>query len=103
MFGSSVIFSVGVCRCNESVDRGLLKSLLRMFVDLQIYQEVFELEFLGETETMYRVESLRMIRDPEFTVRQTSECTIIRIPHVRTHELTPPKRKNNCHCNPNLK
>ncbi len=55
-------------RSNESIDRGLVKSLLRMFVDLQVYQEVFELEFLKETETMYRAESLRMIGDPEFTV-----------------------------------
>ena len=39
-----------------------------MFVDLQMYQEVFELEFLRETETVYRAESLRMIRDTEFTV-----------------------------------
>ena len=39
-----------------------------MFVDLQMYQDVFELEFLRETETVYRAESLRMIRDTEFTV-----------------------------------
>lgn len=57
-------------RCHESVDRGLLKSLLRMLVDLQVYQEVFELKFLHETETTYRAEALRMMRDPEFTVSQ---------------------------------
>ena len=55
-------------RCHESVDRGLLKSLLRMLVDLQVYQEVFEIEFLHETEASYRAEALRMMRDPEFTV-----------------------------------
>lgn len=55
-------------RCHESVDRGLLKSLLRMLVDLQVYQEVFEIKFLHETETTYRAEALRMMRDPEFTV-----------------------------------
>lgn len=55
-------------RCGESVDRTLLSSLLRMFVDLQIYQEVFELEFLKETETVYRSESLRMMRDMQFTL-----------------------------------
>ena len=48
-----------------------------MFVDLQIYQEVFELEFLGETETMYRAESLRMIREPEFTVRCAVVCNLV--------------------------
>jgi cullin-4 len=59
-----------VCRCHESVDRGLLKSLLRMLVDLQVYQEVFEIEFLHETEAAYRAEALRMMRDSEFTVSQ---------------------------------
>ncbi len=44
-------------------------------MDLQIYQEVFELEFLRETETEYRAESLRMIRDPEFTV-SLATCVI---------------------------
>ena len=39
-----------------------------MLVDLQVYQEVFEIEFLHETETSYRAEALRMMRDPEFTV-----------------------------------
>lgn len=55
-------------RCGESVDRSLLKNLLRMLVDLQMYQEVFEIEFLRETETVYRSEALRMLRDPEFTL-----------------------------------
>ena len=35
---------------------------------LQLYQGVFELEFLKETEKLYYTESLRMMRDPEFTV-----------------------------------
>ena len=50
------------------MDRGLLKNLLRMLVDLQIYQDVFEIEFLHETEAMYHAEALKMLRDPEFTV-----------------------------------
>ena len=37
-----------------------------------MYQEVFEIEFLRETETMYRAEALRMMRDPEFTVSCSS-------------------------------
>ncbi len=61
--------SVSCRRCHESVDRGLLKNLLRMLVDLQLYQDIFEMEFLRETETMYHAESLKMLRDPEFTVR----------------------------------
>ena len=41
-----------------------------MLVDLQVYQEVFEIKFLHETEITYRAEALRMMRDPEFTVSQ---------------------------------
>jgi cullin-4 len=55
-------------RCGESVDRTLLKNLLRMFVDLQLYQSLFELEFLRETEKLYYAESLKMLRDNEFTL-----------------------------------
>ena len=32
--------------------------------------EVFELEFLSETEVAYHVEALRMMRGTEFTVRE---------------------------------
>lgn len=39
-----------------------------MLVDLQVYQEVFEIKFLHETETTYRAEALRLMRDPGFTV-----------------------------------
>lgn len=31
----------GFCRCGESIDRTLLKSLLRMFVDLQVERNFF--------------------------------------------------------------
>lgn len=55
-------------RCGESVDKGLLKSLVRMLVDLQLYHDVFELEFLRETETMYHEEALRVMRDSQFTL-----------------------------------
>ena len=65
----TMFWMVVSCRCHESVDRGLLKNLLRMLVDLQLYQDIFEMEFLTETETMYHAESLKMLRDPEFTVR----------------------------------
>ncbi len=39
-----------------------------MLVDLQLYQEVFEIEFLHETEALYHAEALRMMRDSEITV-----------------------------------
>ena len=35
-----------------------------------MYVEVFELEFLNETEVAYHAEALRMMRDTEFTVRE---------------------------------
>lgn len=82
------------CRCGESIDRGLVKNLLRMLVDLQLYQEVFELEFLRETEGVYHAEALRMMRDTEFTVSQlhVSMATVSHIHmgvHTHTHTVAP--------------
>ena len=37
-------------------------------MDLQLYHDIFEIEFLQETEAMYHAEALRMLRDTEFTV-----------------------------------
>jgi cullin-4 len=47
-------------RRQESVDRSLLKSLLRMLSDLQIYTEVFEPVFLKGTEDFYSDEGQRL-------------------------------------------
>ncbi len=55
-------------RGHETVDRGLLKSLLGMLADLQMYHNIFELHFLQDTETLYHTESLEMLRDTELTV-----------------------------------
>ncbi|KAK2719883.1 cullin-4B-like [Artemia franciscana] len=52
-------------RSGDQVDRSLLKSLLRMLVDLQIYSTVFEPKFLGATETMYNLEGKRLILELE--------------------------------------
>ena len=41
-------------------------------LSLQLYHEVFELEFLRETETMYHEEALRVMRDSQFTVSAES-------------------------------
>lgn len=43
-------------RHGETVDRTLLKSLLRMFSDLQIYHDAFEEKFLNSTRTLYQAE-----------------------------------------------
>ena len=50
-------------RHGDMVDRGLLKSLLRMLADLQIYQEAFEKKFLAATEKLYSAEGQRLIQD----------------------------------------
>merc|ERR1719270_2724176 len=50
-------------RHGDMVDRSLLKSLLRMLADLQIYQEAFEKKFLAATEKLYSAEGLKLIND----------------------------------------
>ncbi|XP_052215829.1 cullin-4A-like [Dreissena polymorpha] len=56
-------------RSGEAVDRGRLKSLLRMLSDLQIYMEAFEKRFLEATDSLYRVEGQRLMEErdvPEY-------------------------------------
>lgn len=55
-------------RQGESVDRSLLKSLLRMLCDLQIYQEVFEGKFLDATKELYAEEGQRLMQELELAV-----------------------------------
>lgn len=56
-------------RQGDAVDRTLLKSLLRMLSDLQIYQEAFESKFLVATERLYAAEGQRLMQEhdvPEY-------------------------------------
>jgi cullin-4 len=56
-------------RTGEAIDRLLLKSLLRMLSDLQIYQEAFEHKFLQATERLYAAEGQRLMQErdvPEY-------------------------------------
>ncbi|XP_046734917.1 cullin-4A isoform X2 [Diprion similis] len=56
-------------RQGDTVDRTLLKSLLRMLSDLQIYQEAFEAKFLVATERLYAAEGQRLMNEhdvPEY-------------------------------------
>lgn len=55
-------------RNNETVDRGLLKSLLRMLSDLQIYGEMFEGRFLKATDELYSLEGRRLMEEQEVPV-----------------------------------
>ena len=56
-------------RHGDVVDRSLLKNLLRMLSDLQIYQDAFEKKFLAATEKLYSAEGQRLINErdvPEY-------------------------------------
>ena len=73
-----------------------------MLVDLQMYQEVFELEFLRETEILYHAESLRIMRDNEFTVR-LRRCNLVifesaivatRLPLSREEKISTRRRSH---------
>lgn len=50
-------------RGGDSVDISLLKSLLRMLSDLQIYTNAFEHKFLQATERLYAAEGQRLMRE----------------------------------------
>ncbi|ESO10101.1 hypothetical protein HELRODRAFT_185316 [Helobdella robusta] len=52
-------------RSGESVDRQLIKSLLRMLSDLQVYQEAFEVQFLTESNRLYNAEGQKLIASLE--------------------------------------
>lgn len=56
-------------RNGDTVDRTLLKSLLRMLSDLQIYQTAFEEKFLAATKTLYLNEGINKMNEldvPEY-------------------------------------
>lgn len=56
-------------RNGETVDRTLLKNLLRMLSDLQIYQDAFETKFLQATDRLYAAEGQRLMQErdvPEY-------------------------------------
>uniref|UniRef100_A0A8K9X254 Cullin-4A n=1 Tax=Oncorhynchus mykiss TaxID=8022 RepID=A0A8K9X254_ONCMY len=56
-------------RNGETVDRSLLRSLLGMLSDLQVYKESFEERFLMETDRLYAAEGQRLMQErdvPEY-------------------------------------
>ncbi|XP_030620491.1 cullin-4B [Chanos chanos] len=52
-------------RSGEAIDRSLLRSLLSMLSDLQIYQDSFEQRFLDETNRLYAAEGQRLMQERE--------------------------------------
>lgn len=56
-------------RNGDAVDRGLLKCLIRMLCDLQIYASAFEDKFLAATRQLYQAEGQRKMQEldvPEY-------------------------------------
>uniref|UniRef100_A0A672ILQ0 Cullin 4A n=1 Tax=Salarias fasciatus TaxID=181472 RepID=A0A672ILQ0_SALFA len=56
-------------RNGETVDRSLLRSLLGMLSDLQVYKDSFEERFLSETNRLYAAEGQRLMQErdvPEY-------------------------------------
>uniref|UniRef100_H3A502 Cullin-4A n=1 Tax=Latimeria chalumnae TaxID=7897 RepID=H3A502_LATCH len=52
-------------RNGEAVDRSLLRSLLSMLSDLQVYKHSFEQKFLDETNHLYAAEGQRLMQERE--------------------------------------
>ncbi|KAM7031447.1 cullin-4A isoform 2-T2 [Passerculus sandwichensis] len=52
-------------RNGEAVDRSLLRSLLSMLSDLQVYKKSFEQRFLEETNCLYAAEGQRLMQERE--------------------------------------
>ena len=52
-------------RRGETVDKALLKNVLRMINSLQMYQSSFERQFLQRTEDFYRAESSRYLQQAD--------------------------------------
>ncbi|XP_043101914.1 cullin-4A isoform X2 [Puntigrus tetrazona] len=56
-------------RSGETVERSLLRSLLGMLSDLQVYKDSFEQRFLSETHRLYAAEGQRLMQErdvPEY-------------------------------------
>lgn len=82
-------------RGGDVVDHSLLKSLLRMLSDLQIYEDAFEKRFLDATDTLYAVEGRRLMHErdvPEFLahVDRRLEEESQRIHHYLDHTTRKP-------------
>uniref|UniRef100_A0A8D0G9D2 Cullin-4A n=1 Tax=Sphenodon punctatus TaxID=8508 RepID=A0A8D0G9D2_SPHPU len=52
-------------RNGEAVDRSLLRSLLSMLSDLQVYKDSFEQKFFEETNCLYAAEGQRLMQERE--------------------------------------
>lgn len=86
-------------RNGHTADKSLVKHLLRMLLDLQIYQEVFEVKFLKETEEMYRAEGQRLMQEMNVpTYLQHVERRLNEEWERLLHYLDPSTKKNLIQC-----
>lgn len=60
-----LLFLIEKERNGDTVDRTLLKSLLRMLSDLSIYQDAFEEKFLLATKQLYQAEGQKRMQELE--------------------------------------
>ncbi|XP_033948791.1 cullin-4B isoform X1 [Pseudochaenichthys georgianus] len=60
-----ILLLIEMERNGEAIDRTLLRSLLSMLSDLQIYQDSFEQRFLEETNRLYAAEGQRLMQERE--------------------------------------
>ena len=56
-----LLFLINKERNGEPVSRRLVKSLLRMLADLQMYHDVFEPKFLVQTDQLYAQEGQKFM------------------------------------------
>uniref|UniRef100_A0A8C7YWR7 Cullin 4A n=1 Tax=Oryzias sinensis TaxID=183150 RepID=A0A8C7YWR7_9TELE len=65
----AILEQIELERNGETVDRSLLRSLLGMLSDLQVYKDSFEERFLAETDRLYAAEGQRLMQErdvPEY-------------------------------------
>eukprot|EP00800_Vazella_pourtalesii_P022935 TRINITY_DN9108_c0_g1_i7.p1 TRINITY_DN9108_c0_g1~~TRINITY_DN9108_c0_g1_i7.p1 ORF type:complete len:781 (+),score=101.85 TRINITY_DN9108_c0_g1_i7:78-2420(+) len=55
-------------RQGEAIDRTVLKNIIRMLIDLQLYSEDFESKFIFETTKLYQICSKTRIQDGSFSL-----------------------------------
>jgi len=72
-------------RYGDMIDRCLLKSLLRMMSDLQIYTEAFEKKFLAATEKLYAAEGVQLVNQLDIPAYLTHVDKRIKEERERLH------------------
>lgn len=89
-----ILFLIEQERHGETVDRALLKSLLRMFNSLGIYSERFEIRFLEATRTFYDKEAAHYMAETDVAdYLKHVECRLVEENDRVLHYLDPQTKK----------